>query len=233
MRMLRRLVALVMGHGREPSPPLVKSRRRSADDGFMPAPRVCRSCGARLPADVRWCLQCLSPVTEFTAREPLHAQETHIESRRPLRRTSRWIASPTQFGPFGRIAISVLFAAGVPLGVVSSGTAFWPVGLWFMLGYSVLASLVLHDVWRPTAIPDTTDIDVHAQSARERFASRHPALGFRIHLPRALRVVLALIGTAWFVIVAWAHGGELQHFFIVVTGIGLSAGVCFASWLDL
>jgi hypothetical protein len=87
----------------------------------MTAPRACRSCGAPLPRDVRWCLRCYTPVAELTPRERQLPPVEHAEdpppwaNRSPLRDNrgtpptySRWRAGPTTFGPVGRIAITVV-----------------------------------------------------------------------------------------------------------------------------
>ena len=38
----------------------------------MPVGPLCRSCGASLPPDIRWCTTCYTPVTLYTRRDPLY-----------------------------------------------------------------------------------------------------------------------------------------------------------------
>jgi hypothetical protein len=73
----------------------------------MPIGSLCRTCGAKLSGDVGWCARCLTPVTPFAARPPLHEQGSFVANPRPDVRMSRWRSGPTTLGPLGRIGWTV------------------------------------------------------------------------------------------------------------------------------
>lgn len=192
----------------------------------MPAPRACRSCGAELAPDVRRCTRCYAPVTEFAARERLH--DGHVGTPSHEHRSSRWRRTPTTFGPFGRLAITGLLVLFVPIGFWTMGSAFWPLGLWYLLGYSLFASLVLRSVWHPVRIAPDDDA-----SPAGSWRVRHPHLGKEISLPpRLARTAgLASIGAlAW---VAVTSGDDLQRFFALAAILIFGFGFALARWLDL
>jgi hypothetical protein len=134
----------------------------------MPAPRACRSCGADLAPDVRWCTFCFEPVTQFAARERLH--DGFVGGLSPDVRSSRWAkAGPLTFGPIGRVLMTVLVLLMGPWGSITFFTLMY-VPIW--LG---LSTVVLKHVWR--RVPLDRDAP---PTAAERFRERHPTLGHRI-----------------------------------------------------
>jgi hypothetical protein len=192
----------------------------------MPAPRSCRSCGAELPPDLRWCTRCYAPTTEFAARARLHDGFVGTPSHEI--RTSRWRRTATTFGPSGRLAITGLVALFVPIGFWTMGSAFWPLGLWFLLGYALFASLVLRSVWRPVRI---TEDDEAARVPPWKL--RHPVLGRELAVPRGLARVA---GAASIVALGWAavtSGDELHRFFALAAILIFGLGFVLARWLDL
>jgi hypothetical protein len=77
----------------------------------MPAPRACRSCGAALPVDIRWCTRCYEPVRELTPRAPIHEGDfvgSPVHERGDIPRWSRWKKTATTFGPRGRLVATAL-----------------------------------------------------------------------------------------------------------------------------
>lgn len=111
----------------------------------MTAPRTCTACGAALPGDVRWCLQCLEPVRELTPREPQWHPGEFVDNPTHEGRTvphwSRWERSATTLGPVGRTvatAVTVLWAMSC---AVAS-----PLTLIFV---APVMSLVLYEIWQP------------------------------------------------------------------------------------
>jgi hypothetical protein len=131
------------------------------------APRVCRSCGADLALDVRWCTLCFAPITEYAARERLH--DGFVGTPLSDVRTSRWKkAGPLSFGPVGRILMTALVLLMGPWASPSFFTIMYS-PIW--LGLSIV---VLKQVWRRERL----DADA-PPTAAERFRGRHPALGIR------------------------------------------------------
>jgi hypothetical protein len=123
--------------------------------GEMPAPRNCRSCGAPLPADVRWCARCYEPARELSPRAPLHRGDfvgpaIATGGHRP--HWSRWQRSATTFGPGGRIACTVAFLLTIPLALS------WGMFLW-VLFLPVTAPFVLGAIWtQGWVVPDEPDL---------------------------------------------------------------------------
>jgi hypothetical protein len=123
----------------------------------MPAPRNCRACGAALPADVRWCLRCYAPATEFAPRARLHPDGV-AGTPRPTELTSRTKASATTWGPAGRIAVTVVLGLVTLQNVVmmtTNGLGFaliW--GLTVFLGWTVFVVIALRQVWKAVPVDD-------------------------------------------------------------------------------
>ncbi len=103
----------------------------------MTAPRNCGSCGANLPTDVRWCLQCYEPVRHLSPREPQIPTVHFIHSSQEPKAT-RWRAGPTTFGPVGRIVLTAVVIVG-PTVLVP-----WP----YLPLWAIVAVVILRDVWR-------------------------------------------------------------------------------------
>jgi hypothetical protein len=129
------------------------------------------------------------------------------------------------------VSITLAFVAVIPLAFVPMGSAFWPLGLWFLLGYSVLAAIVLRDVWRPMA----RDPRAGAASAGARLLARHPLLGRRVPVPAPLVFGTALVGSAVVVVVVlamWRGADDLHRYFAVAGLIALAFGWWLTRWLD-
>jgi hypothetical protein len=180
----------------------------------MPTPRNCRHCGAVLSADVRWCGQCSERVTEFAARPSTNEGFVGVPSHRV--RTSRWRASATTFGPTGRLTVTALMLVMLATGLSATGVIS-PFGLWFFMGWMILAGFVLRQTWAPVKVdgPET--------GFRARVARRFPRAGARID-PRAALIVatVPLFGAMAYV---WIEGDTLARFglILVIAMIGLVA----------
>ncbi len=111
----------------------------------MTAPRTCRSCGAALPGDVRWCLRCLEPARELTPREPQWQPgefvDNPIHEGRTVAHWSRWERSATTLGPVGRTVATVVTILWALSCAVAS-----PLTMIFVLP---VIGLVLHEIWQP------------------------------------------------------------------------------------
>ncbi|MBA3764334.1 MAG: hypothetical protein H0X05_02345 [Actinobacteria bacterium] len=169
----------------------------------MPAPRNCRSCGDPLPTDVRRCPACSERMTEFAVRPPLHEGGFVGDPRLDVR-TSRWRASPTMFGPAGRIGVTMGTVVFLLIGLAQTGGLASPFGLWFFLGWAPAAGIVLRQTWRPVKIEDSSP------GVRGRLERRFPRLGATI--PMRGVVVVAGGATMMSLIYVWAAGDTFVRF---------------------
>ena len=102
----------------------------------MPVGPLCRSCGASLPPDIRWCTTCYTPVALYTPRDPLHEPGVFVGIPTHTPRTSRWRSGPTSFGPVGRIVCTLAVAALFPWWGLGG---FNPFFLWALVGWVLAA----------------------------------------------------------------------------------------------
>jgi hypothetical protein len=171
----------------------------------MPAPRNCRSCGEALSPDLRRCLACGAAVTEFAVRPPLHDEGFAGAPMHDIH-TSRWRASDTTFGPAGRLAITVATIAFLAAGLWMMG--FTPFGLWFFLGWSILAGHIFKQVWAPVRIDGTPS------GARAVLERRFPRAGRAVQPGVLLTLVVAAMTSAG--VYAWVDGDTVVRFIIVL-----------------
>jgi ribosomal protein L40E len=134
----------------------------------MTAPRVCRTCGADLPPDIRWCTRCYEPVRELSPRAPIHDGDfvdRPVHERGAIPRWSRWEKTATTFGPWGRIGATVLVFATLLPAIAFNGFVY-------AICFPVAATVLLREIWAkgwfvpeepreaPTAtIPDPEPVD--------------------------------------------------------------------------
>jgi hypothetical protein len=143
---------------------------------------------------------------------------------------SRWHAGPTTFGPVGRVSITiVLVLLGPWRAFVGFDSIAGPLTLWYLLGYTILAVLVLRHVWRRECVSDPT-IPVR-QGVRARIARRAPRLARPI--PPAL--VLGILGVIVLVTVAvlWANLDTQGRYYLVVVAGTTGTGVFLVVWNEL
>jgi hypothetical protein len=108
----------------------------------MTASRTCHACGAELPGDVRRCLRCYEPIRHLTPRDPGEPTITFLRGPDDGVERSRWKAGVNTFGPFGRIAVTLLVLVMAPLSLnLVSLVVVLP-------AYLVLAAIVLRPVWK-------------------------------------------------------------------------------------
>jgi hypothetical protein len=185
----------------------------------MPAPRTCRSCGAAIAT--RRCPRCGIEVTEFASRVPLH-EGGYVGDPVPDVHTSRWRASPTTFGPVGRLTVTAsvfLFPAG---GLTMTGGLLSPFGLWFALAWSIVAGFVFRQTWAPVRIGAPAGM-------RSRIARRYPRLGGSI--PPRMLTAIALLGVVGVAGYGWTSGDTVARFGVVVAGVMILA-VALLIWLS-
>jgi hypothetical protein len=202
------------------------------------APRACRSCGAPLPHDVRWCLRCFMPVLELTPRErqlpPLDQAEDPPPwvNRSPLRDDperaptySRWRAGPTTFGPVGRVAITMVVLLIFPWDALSTLN---PLRLWFMLGYTIFASYVLRHTWRKERV--MVERPPRTGPIRAALNARAGVLAHRVDA-RVL-VLVALGTTASGLVYAWETLGRVGRYGIAAVGVLAIGALIWAWWTE-
>lgn len=176
----------------------------------MPAPRTCRSCGADLAPDIRWCTRCYAPVTEFAARERLH--DGYVGAPRTEMRTSRWRAGPLTFGPIGRLLATAIVVLMGPWGSISLFTLLYA-PVWI-----AVAVIVLRQIWRP----ETIDPD-EPPTRSQRFRERHPFLGRPIGGRAFTSGAIALSMAAWVtgIVVMDTAGRVILVAVAAIIGVGL------------
>ena len=186
----------------------------------MPSPRACRHCGTALPGDVRWCSMCKEAVVEFAPR-PV-TPTPYVGTPSHTVRTSRWRATDLTFGPIGRLTVTVVVFLVLIVGWQSAGGAS-PTGLWFFMGWFIVASMVLKGTWQKVRLdPD------EAPGQRARFAARFPRLGGAIN-GSILRVALVVVAATVAVIAYW-QGDTLGRFGLLVVGV-MTAVSALLIWL--
>jgi hypothetical protein len=183
----------------------------------MTAARTCSSCGAELSGDVRWCVRCYAPVRELTPRAPVWGPgefvDTPIVTNGAVPHWSRWEKSQTTFGPFGRIAVTV-----VTLLWLVSAIGHTPITAVFVLPLSVV---IIRSVWQPGWVVPPHEAAVAARGAHEPASTwlwdRSDVIG---------SVVLATAWAAAIAILLYVHD-PIARFIVVVTGIVVAAAWAF------
>jgi hypothetical protein len=193
----------------------------------MPIGRNCRSCGAALPADLGWCAVCYTPVTPHAIRPPMHGTGEYVGTPTPTPRTSRWRAGPTTFGPIGRIMVTLCLLALFPWGSAVEVSAMAALQLWFLIGWVVLAVVVLRSVWAPTRIAQDAP-----EGRMERFRRQHPVLGRRIALSRGTRRIVLLIA-AGCAVAAWFGLDDLNRYVWGAVAISVGLALFLTTWNDV
>jgi hypothetical protein len=136
-------------------------------------------------------------------------------------RTSRWRATDLTFGPAGRLTVTAIVFVVLFIGFRSTGLS--PFGLWFFMGWFVVASMVLKQTWQKVRISRE-----EIPGRRARLASRFPRLARPIGGP-IVSLALAVVGATVAVIAYWRLG-QLGRFGIMVLGV-MAAVSALLIWL--
>jgi hypothetical protein len=99
--------------------------------------------------------------------------------------------------------------------------------LWFLIGWVVLAVIVLRSVWAPARVAHDAP-----EGRMERFRRQHRVLGRRITLgPGSRRIVLLIAASG--AVLAWLGFDDLNRY--VWAAVALSAGLALflTTWNDL
>jgi hypothetical protein len=136
---------------------------------------------------------CKEAVTEFACRPAVPA--SYVGTPSHTVRTSRWRATDLTFGPGGRLAVTAVTFCALFLGLKSTGVT--PFGLWFFMGWFILASMVLKQTWQKVRI-DPGD----PMGGRARLAARFPRLGMPVG-GSLLGLALIVIGATVALVAYW------------------------------
>lgn len=183
----------------------------------MTAARTCASCGADLSGGVRWCVRCYAPVRELTPRAPIWAPgefvDTPIVADGAVAHWSRWEKSQTTFGPFGRIAVTVVTLLWL-LGAIGQS----PITAVFVLPLSVV---IIRSVWQPGWVVPPHEAAVVAPAAHEPASTwlwdRSEVIG---------SLVLAAACAAAIAILLYVDD-PIARFIVVVSGVVAAAAWAF------
>lgn len=191
-----------------------------ADTSSVTASRTCRACGAALPAAVRWCGQCHEPVRELTPREPVWHEGEFVD--RPIHtggavpHWSRWEASATTLGPWGRIGMTVALLATLP---AAGAFGMFMYVIWF----PAIAIVALRGIWArgwvvPAAAPREPDVEERsvAGTSWDRAEIVRNAL--------VAAILLAAIATLFYV------PNPVIRFVVIVAGV-VTGGASCLRWI--
>lgn len=196
----------------------------------MTASRTCRSCGADLSPDVMWCLRSYEPVRHLTPRAPQLPPLPTVHEPKPEPRMSRWHAGPTTFGPVGRVVATLVLALFAPWhGLTGFGGMEGPLMLWYLLGYTAVAAMLLRHIWRKERVVDP-NVPM-TEGIRSRVARRAPRLGQPIP-PLLILATLGLIALATLVVL-WVSLDTVGRYYLVAVGAAAGTGLFLVVWNEL
>jgi hypothetical protein len=137
-------------------------------------------------------------------------------------RTSRWRASDLTFGPRGRLAVTAIVFIVFFVGMSGAG---WisPFGLWFFMGWFIMATMVLKTTWQKVSIdPD------EPPGRRAQLAGRFPRLSGRVS-GSVVGLVVAVLAVTVTILVYW-RADQLGRFGVLVLGVMTAVSVTLI-WL--
>jgi hypothetical protein len=169
-------------------------------------------------------------VRHLTPRAP-QLPVLDVHPPRPDPPTSRWRAGPTTFGPLGRLALTAVVLAFAPWqGLTGFGGPAGALTLWWLLGWSFLAVLVLRHVWRRELVLDP---DREGSPVRERMTRRFPRLGRSIRIPPLVVLGLLALVVGTVVVVVWTTSDSSGRYYLVAIAVAGGTAVFLALWNDL
>jgi hypothetical protein len=121
------------------------------------------------------------------------------------------------------LCILALFPWGGEVGVSAASA----LQLWFLIGWVLLAGVVLRSVWAPTRV--TGDAP---EGTMERFRWLHPVLGRRIAIGRGTRRIVLVIAAGG-AIVAWLGLDDLNRYVWAAVAISVGLALLLTTWNDL
>jgi len=168
-----------------------------------------------------WCLRCYEPVRQLTPRDPGEPTVTFLRDHDDGPERSRWKAGVNTFGPFGRVLVTVLVLLIAPLSLnLVSIVVLLPC-------YLVLASVVLHAVWKKDRVLTTSHAEVVAKSS----SPGEPVPPAPVPIPRSTIVAYVVGGLLLAAAgIVWSTTGEDLHAALAVCG-ALGLLVVVVRWL--
>jgi hypothetical protein len=167
---------------------------------------------------------CKERVVEFAPREtsptPFVGTPSHSV------RTSRWRSSDLTFGPVGRIVTTAVVFGILVLGLSATGVVS-PFGLWFFMGWSIVATMVLKQTWQRVRL-DPDEPPARGARLTAPLARRFPQLAKPIH-GSLVRLAFAMVGITVAAVAYW-QGDTLGRFGIMVLGV-MTAVCAVLIWL--
>ena len=145
---------------------------------------------------------------------------------------TRFARSPTTFGPVGRVLITVVVLAFVPFYLIPIGTAFFALGLWGLLAHTVVATIVLRNVWRRVPLDEAEELPGYVLKLQSSRARQNGWLTRRIVLPPYVKGLggIALAGLAALVV---SQGGrDFQHYAVAAVVLMIPVGLLLAWMMD-
>ena len=162
---------------------------------------------------------CKEPVREFAPRAVTPGG--YVGTPSDSVRTSRWRATDLSFGPVGRLTVTAIVFVVLIVGIRSTGVS--PFGLWFFMGWFVVASMVLKQTWQKVRIDPE-----EAPGRRARLAARFPRLARPVGGP-LVGPALAVAGATVAVVAYWKLD-QVGRFGIMVLGV-MTALSALLIWL--
>jgi hypothetical protein len=99
--------------------------------------------------------------------------------------------------------------------------------LWFLIGWVVLAVVVLRSVWAPTRIAHDAP-----EGWAERFRREHPLLGRRMVLSRGSRRIV-LVVAAGCAVASWLGLEDLDRYVWGAVALSAALALFLTTWNDL
>ena len=195
----------------------------------MTASRTCRACGVDLSPEVMWCLRCYEPVRQLTPRAP-QVPTIHFLGSDDPHPTSRWRRGPTTFGPVGRLSITTLvLVAGPWTSLRGFGDPIAALSLWYLLGYTFIAVLVLRHVWRRERV-----LEPHVSGrAHDWVAARFPRLGRSITIPPIVVIGVLSLLVVTSLVVVWVSSDLTGRYYLAAVVSAVCVATFLAVWNEL
>ena len=177
----------------------------------------------------RECLDHVIVVNEIGLRRVLASYVAYYMRSRthPTLAKTAPVTRPVQSASIGRIVATVCLFALFPWGGTVGVSGMAALQLWFLIGWVVLAVVVLRSVWAPTRI--THDAP---EGRAERFRRHHPVLGRRIVLSRGSRRIVLVIA-AGCAVASWVGLEDLDRYVWGAVALSAALALFLTTWNDL
>jgi hypothetical protein len=130
-------------------------------------------------------------------------------------------------GPVGKVLTTIALLLFFPWSGFDGLSPTSVLHLWFLIGWVMMATIVLRQVWRRERVPDAVP-----RSSIERFRERHPGLGRTIRLGTTGRVLVTLVAGV-LAYSAWAGLDDVDRYVWAALALVVGVGVFLATWNEL